>query len=33
MVQTAWENQFQNLTMDRFSGAGVIANPAVDIGV
>ncbi|GLV54151.1 hypothetical protein KDH_10000 [Dictyobacter sp. S3.2.2.5] len=32
MIQSAWENQVQNLTVERFAGAGVLDNPAVDIG-
>jgi hypothetical protein len=32
MIQTALENQVQNLTVERFAGLGVLDNPAVDIG-
>jgi hypothetical protein len=32
MVQSAWENQFQNVTVETKTGFGVTANPALDIG-
>lgn len=32
MVQSAWENQVQGQSVERFPGAGVLEHPAVDIG-
>jgi RHS repeat-associated protein len=32
MIQSAWENQVQNQTIERILGAGVLDNPAVSIG-
>jgi RHS repeat-associated protein len=32
MIQTAWENQVQGLTIERIVGAGVLDNTAIDIG-